>query len=269
MMIRILLVDDHPFYRDGVRAMLAGEPGIEVVAEASTGEEAIALCAGRAADGGEIDVAVMDLSMPGAGGLVAIRRLRSSAPSVRVLVLTMHDDETVLQTLRAGARGYLVKNAGIDELVRAIRAVSDGEVILGRAVAGHLLDHVAENRAAVVVPGLTEREHEVLALLADDLAPVQIARRLGIAPKTVHNYVANLLAKLHARDRAEIAERARAAGFGRADVGEGRGSDPGARAAAYSAPPRPEPQEQDHDSQPRSSHSLSETAWGGVAGASD
>ncbi|WP_336631715.1 MULTISPECIES: response regulator transcription factor [unclassified Microbacterium] len=220
MRIRVLLVDDHPFYRDGVRTMLGEEDGIEIVGEAGTGEEALAWCARSGADA--VDVAVMDLSMPGGGGLAAIRRFAAVAPGVRTLVLTMHDDETVLQALRAGARGYLVKNAEIDELARAIRAVAAGEVILSPAVAGHLLAHVAVGRPATVIPGLTEREHEVLALLADDLAPAEIARRLGLAPKTVHNYVGNVLAKLHARDRAEAAARARAAGLGE------RG-DPGSR----------------------------------------
>lgn len=221
MSIRVLLVDDHPFYRDGVRTMLAAEEGVEVVGEAGTGEEAIAWCADAGSDA--VDVVVMDLSMPGEGGLAAIRRLAAAAPTLRTLVLTMFDDATVFHALRAGARGYLVKNAGIDELARAVRAVADGEVILSPTVAGLVLEHFARRSPSTAVPGLTEREHEVLALLADDLLPAQIARRLGLAPKTVHNYVAVLLAKLHARDRAEAAARARAAGLGERGTPEAPG----------------------------------------------
>ncbi|ALJ20432.1 response regulator [Microbacterium sp. No. 7] len=212
-MIRVLLVDDHPFYREGIRAMLSDESlGVRIMAEASCGEDAVDLVAAQ-----NPDVVVMDLAMPGIGGLEAIRRLRAADPDLPVLVLTMHDDESVFAALRAGARGYLLKDAGIDELVRAVTAVHRGEAIFGPAVARRLTAHFATAPgipASDAFPELTDRERDVLALLADDLGTAAIARRLGLSEKTVYNYVATVLAKLRARDRAEAGQRARAAGLG-------------------------------------------------------
>lgn len=208
-MIRLLLVDDHPFYREGIRALLADHPEVEVAAEAATGEEAIAAVAAHSPD-----VVVMDLAMPGMNGLEATRRLTTADPALPVLVLTMHDDESVVAALRAGARGYLLKDAGIDELVRAVTAVHAGQAILSPSAARRLVDHAATTPAAAAFPELTGREQDVLALLADDLDTATIARRLGLTEKTVYNYVASLLAKLRVRDRTEAARRARAAGLG-------------------------------------------------------
>lgn len=204
------MVDDHPFYREGVRSLLADDEGIEIAAEATDGEAAVALAAS-----GEFDVIVMDLAMPGIGGLEATRRILAADPSAAVLVLTMHDDQTVFAVLRAGARGYLLKHAGVDELTRAITAVHRGEAIFSPAVARRLTAHFARPASSgELFPELTDRERDVLALLADDLDTATIARRLGLTEKTVYNYVATLLAKLRARDRTEAAQRARAAGLG-------------------------------------------------------
>lgn len=217
-MIRVLLVDDHPFYREGIRAMLADdELGVRIVAEAATGEDALTAQAAATEAAQPFDVVIMDLAMPGMGGLEAIRRLTGEDPELPVLVLTMHDDESVFAALRAGARGYLLKDAGIDELVRAVSAVHCGEAIFSPAVSRRLVAHFAHapiRAAADAFPALTDRERDVLALLADDLGTAAIARRLGLSEKTVYNYVATVLAKLRARDRAEAAERARAAGLG-------------------------------------------------------
>lgn len=211
-MIRILLVDDHPFYREGIRAMLADDPEVRLVAIAGSGEEALALVEAEVPD-----VVVMDLTMPGIGGIEATRRLHATAPGLPVLVLTMHDDESVFAALRAGARGYLLKDAGVDELVRAIVAVQRGEAIFSPATARRLLAHFAAAvpaRPTPVFPELTDRERDVLALLAEDLGTAAIARRLGLTEKTVYNYVAVVLTKLRVRDRSEAGRRAREAGFG-------------------------------------------------------
>lgn len=213
-MIRVLLADDHLFYREGVRSMLTGEEhGIQISAEASSGEEAVVLAAH-----GSFDVIVMDLAMPGMGGLEAIRRIVAADPDAAVLVLTMHDDAAVFAALRVGARGYLLKHASVDELARAIVAVHRGEAIFSPAVARRLTAHFSRSEttgeAALLFPELTARERDVLALLADDLGTAAIARRLGLTEKTVYNYVATILAKLRLTDRAHAAARAREAGLG-------------------------------------------------------
>lgn len=213
MPIRILLVDDHPFYRDGIRAMLASEDlGIVLAAEVSSGEEAIRLAVTEAPD-----VIVMDLAMPGIGGLEATRRIIARDPVAAVLVLTMRDDTTVFAALSAGARGYLLKHAGVEELTRAIVAVHRGEAIFSPAIARRLTEHfnrpAATTNTAVTFPDLTARERDVLTLLAQDLDTATIARRLALSEKTVYNYVANILSKLHVRDRAEAGTLARDAGL--------------------------------------------------------
>lgn len=210
--IRVLLADDHPFYREGVRTMFtAQEVGMTLVAEAATGEEAVALTQSAAPD-----VVLMDVTMPGIGGIEATRRITTAHPEVGVLVLTMHDDATVFTALRAGARGYLLKHAGFEELHRAIVAIHHGEAIFSPEIARRITEHFARplRRAVEAFPELTEREHDVLALLSEDLTTASIAHRLGLAEKTVYNYVATILAKLRARDRAEAARRARDAGLG-------------------------------------------------------
>ena len=203
------MVDDHPFYREGVRSLLADDEGIEIAAEATDGEAAVALAAS-----GEFDVIVMDLAMPGIGGLEATRRILAADPSAAVLVLTMHDDQTVFAVLRAGARGYLLKHAGVDELTRAITAVHRGEAIFSPAVARRLTAHFARPASSgELFPELTDRERDVLALLVRGRSNAEIAAALRLSAKTVRNYVSSILVKLGARDRTQAVILAGEAGF--------------------------------------------------------
>ena len=211
--IDIVLADDHRFFRDGVRLLLDGISDIDVVGEATTGEEAAAL-----AESLQPDVVLMDLNMPGGGGIEATRRIVHTSPHVRVLVLTMYeDDDSVFAAMRAGARGYLLKNANPDELVRAIRVVGDGEAIFGPAIARRLMQYFATPRPLVprqLFPELTDREREILALLAAGRSNEAIAEQLYLSLKTVRNHVSNIFGKLQVADRAQAIVRAREAGLG-------------------------------------------------------
>lgn len=212
---RVLIADDHPVYRDGLRMMLASTGEVDVVGTAADGREAVARTAEL-----RPDVVVMDVQMPGLDGIEATRRIVETADPPAVLVLTMHeDDESVFAAMVAGARGYLVKGADQDEILRAIAAVANGEVIFGPALAARVTRHFAElgtaRRPGVVFPELTAREHEVLDLIAAGKSNGEIAARLYLAPKTVRNNVSNVFAKLQVADRAEAIVRARDAGLGR------------------------------------------------------
>lgn len=210
--IRVIVVDDHPLVRTGLKAVLATTSGIEHVGEAEDGERALALAAELLPD-----VMIMDIHMPGMDGIEATRQLLASSPSVAVLVLTMHDDDdTVFAAMRAGARGYLLKGADRDEVTRAIVAVASGEAIFGPAVADRVLRYFASpaRTAPAPFPELTDREREVLHLLASGQNNQRIARDLRLSAKTVANHVANILNKLQAVDRAEAIVRARRAGLG-------------------------------------------------------
>ena len=211
--IEIVLADDHRFFRDGVRLLLDGISDIDVVGEAMTGEEAAAL-----AESLQPDVVLMDLNMPGGGGIEATRRIVHTSPHVRVLVLTMYeDDDSVFAAMRAGARGYLLKNANPDELVRAIRVVGDGEAIFGPAIARRLMQYFATPRPPVprqLFPELTDREREILALIAAGQSNEAIAEQLFLSLKTVRNHVSNIFGKLQVADRAQAIVRAREAGLG-------------------------------------------------------
>jgi DNA-binding NarL/FixJ family response regulator len=211
--IRILLVDDHDFFREGMRGLLATVPGTDVVAEASSGEAAIAVATKL-----QPDVVLMDLKMSGMNGIDATRQIVATSPHVGVLVLTMfEDDDWVFAAMKAGARGYLLKGSNQEEIVRAIRAVGNGEAIFGPGVARRLMryfDTPAPLPASPIVPGLTERETEVLALIAQGLTNQQIADRLFVSVKTVRNHVSNVISKLQVADRAQAALRARDAGLG-------------------------------------------------------
>lgn len=211
--IRILLVDDHDFFREGMRGLLATVPGAEVVAEASSGEAAIALATKL-----QPDVVLMDLKMSGMNGIDATRQIVATSPHVGVLVLTMfEDDDWVFAAMKAGARGYLLKGSNQEEIVRAIRAVGNGEAIFGPGVARRLMryfDAPAPLPASPIFPGLTERETEVLTLIAQGLTNQQIADRLFVSVKTVRNHVSNVISKLQVADRAQAALRARDAGLG-------------------------------------------------------
>ncbi|MEO6998494.1 MAG: response regulator transcription factor [Terracoccus sp.] len=211
---RIIVVDDHPMMRQGLRALVASVPDLEVVGEAGDGDAAC-----REARLVRPDVVVMDLNMPGTNGIEATRAIVAAVPQTRVLVLTMFDDnESVFAAMRAGASGYLVKGAGQGEILRAIRSVAGGEAIFGASVARRMLDFFATGgrRPADLppFPELTEREREVLALIAAGHANHAIAQRLVISPKTVSNHISAIFAKLHVADRAEAIVRAREAGLG-------------------------------------------------------
>ncbi len=199
--IRILLADDHAVLRAGLRALLAAQDDLEVVGEASDGAEAIRLCQTL-----RPDVVVMDIGMPGVSGIDATARIKRDLPSVKVLILSMHDDRGYLrQVLRVGASGYVLKKAADTELLAAIRAAARGEVFLDPALAKALVDEVMEPKAASVEPpALSDREREVLRLLAHGHTNQQVADRLCISVKSVETYKARLMEKLGLKGRAEL-----------------------------------------------------------------
>lgn len=211
--IRVLIADDHPLFREGLRSMLVASPETELIGEAATGDEAIA----EAADL-QPDVLLMDLQMPGTNGIEATRRIRATSPHIAILVLTMFsDDDSVFAALRAGAQGYILKGADRAELLRAIVAVSRGEAIFSPAIAKLLMRHFATLSAEqmpTVFPELTDRERGLLDLIAQGRSNTEIATRLVLSPKTVRNHVSNILSKLHVADRAQAIIRAREAGLG-------------------------------------------------------
>ncbi len=213
MTIRILVAEDHPLFRKGVVALLDSVSDFEVVGEVATGEEAVI----RALEL-QPDVVLMDLKMPGMGGIEATREISRQSPSVRVLVVTLfEDDDSVFMALKAGARGYVLKDADEEEMIRAIRAVGHGETIFSPAVAERVLAFLTAPRPAAheeAFPTLTEREREILALIAEGHNNSEIARRLFLSPKTVGNYVSNIFTKLQVVDRAQAIIRAREAGLG-------------------------------------------------------
>lgn len=213
--LRVLIADDHPVFRDGLRALLESA-GFEVVGEAGAGDEAV-----RLATEATPDVVLMDLHMPGGGGVAATERIvRQGAGRPAVLVLTMFDDDAgVHGAIRAGASGYVLKDAHQDALLRAIRAVAAGEAVFGAGVAPKVLAHLAagERHGALAFPQLTARELDVVDLVARGENNPAIARRLALSDKTVRNHLSNILVKLHAADRAEAIVLAREAGLGRRD----------------------------------------------------
>jgi DNA-binding NarL/FixJ family response regulator len=210
--VRVLIADDHPAFRAGLRLMLAIADDMEVVGEAEDGNRVVELAAEL-----EPDVVVMDLRMPGLDGIEATRRLLATRPDVGVVVLTMFDDDaSVFAAMRAGARGYLLKGAEQDEILRGIRAISAGEAIFGPAIARRVIDHFSTGvgSAKAVFPALTDREREVLELIAAGRGNAVIAHDLCLTLKTVRNHVSNIFAKLQVSDRAAAIVKARDAGFG-------------------------------------------------------
>jgi DNA-binding NarL/FixJ family response regulator len=212
--IRVLLVDDHPAFLEGLALLLGDADTVTVVGKARDGEEALALEAEH-----RPDVVVMDLHMPGMGGIEATRRIRDRRDEVAVLVLTMvEDDDSVFAALRAGAQGYLLKGAGRDDVLRAIDAVHRGDAIFGPGIAERMLGFWSSPPSAPPdpFPELTDREREILELIAQGLNNAEIARRYVLSPKTVRNHISNIFAKLHVADRSHAIVRAREAGLGRA-----------------------------------------------------
>jgi DNA-binding NarL/FixJ family response regulator len=211
--IRVLVADDHPTFRRGLGALLASLPDVELVGEAADGETAVELAGAL-----RPDVVVMDLGMPGIGGVEATRRIVAALPSIAVLVLTMLDeDESVFAAMRAGARGYVVKGADTDDVLRALQSVAHGDAVFGPAVAGRVLSYLTRPLSArdpMLFPELSEREREVLQLMARGLSNGEIARTLVVSPKTVRNHVSNVFTKLQVTDRSEAVLRARRAGLG-------------------------------------------------------
>jgi DNA-binding NarL/FixJ family response regulator len=211
--IRVLVADDHPVFRDGLAMLLGSVDGIDVVGTAANGAEAVE-AAVRLRPG----VVVMDVQMPQLNGVEATRRLTTEAPGVGVVVLTMsEDDGTVFAAVRAGARGYLVKGAEQEEIVRAITTVASGGVVFGATLALRIAEFFAAGppTPTTAFPQLTAREREILELLAAGRSNGQIAAALFLSPKTVRNNVSNVFAKLQVADRAEAIVRAREAGLGR------------------------------------------------------
>ena len=209
--IRVLVVDDHALVREGVRALITSVPEMEFAGEAADGRQAI-----ERAREARPDVVLMDLHMPVLDGISATRTIVSDNRDVAVLVVSMLDDDaSVFAALRAGARGYVLKGAETDELRRAIVSVASGGVIFGPGVAARVLDLFARpERVTAPFPDLTEREREILDHVARGETNGVIARNLHISPRTVANNVSNILTKLHATDRTDIAIRARQAGLG-------------------------------------------------------
>jgi DNA-binding NarL/FixJ family response regulator len=210
--LRVLIADDHPLFRTGMRALLTATPGTEVVGEATTGQEGIELAAAL-----QPDVILMDLQMPGINGIEATRQILHTSPHIRILVVTLfEDDASIFSALRAGARGYILKDAQEEETLRAIRAVGSGEAIFSPAIATRLMDFFAAPRPAVpkeIFPTLTEREREILQMIARGRTNNDIAKELALSSKTVGNYVSNIFSKLQVADRAQAIIRARDAGL--------------------------------------------------------
>ena len=210
--VDVLVADDHPMYREGVAAALHAAAGVRVCAVAATGDEAIAL-ARRLTPG----VVLLDVQMPGLGGIEDLARVRAAAPSARLIALSMHDDaHHVVGAVRAGARGYLVKGAGADEIVTAVLAVAEGAAFFAASVAEHVLACCARSGddATAPFPQLTPREREVLELMARGRATHEIAAATELSPKTVRNLVSSILTKLQVVDRGQAVLLARKAGLG-------------------------------------------------------
>jgi DNA-binding NarL/FixJ family response regulator len=210
--IHVLIADDHTLFRSGLHALLNLFPDIQVVGEASTGEEAV-----TKSEALQPDVILMDIQMPDVNGIEATRRIVHTSPNIGIIVVTMfEDDDSVFSAMRAGARGYILKEAGEEEVLRAIRAVARGEAIFGPAIASRLMHFFAKPNleSNQMFPELTEREREILGLIARGENNAEIAQQLVLSPHTVRNHISNIFSKLQVADRAEAIIRARDAGLG-------------------------------------------------------
>ena len=213
-LLRILIAEDHPLFRKGVISLLSSVPEFEVVGEARTGEEAVMRTAQL-----QPDVVLMDLQMPEVNGTEPTRRILQESPNIRILVVTLfEDDDSVFMALRARARGYVLKDADEEEMVTSIRAVGKGEAIFSSAIATRVLAYFASSPPRGAPPRvsatLTDREREILNLIAQGHPNPSIARHLSLSTKTVGNYVSNIFTKLRVADRAQAIMRAREAGLG-------------------------------------------------------
>jgi DNA-binding NarL/FixJ family response regulator len=209
--ISILIADDHTLFRDGLRALFGSVADIVIAGEAADGETAVAMAEER-----QPDIVLMDIQMPGLNGIEATRRITAASPHIGVIIVTMfEDDDSVFAAMRAGARGYVLKGAGQEEMLRTIRAVARGEALFGPAIAARLATFFNHRQPAnAAFPELTEREIEVLHLLAQGKNNQEIAYRLVITNKTVRNHLSNIFSKLHVADRVQAIIRAREAGMG-------------------------------------------------------
>ena len=210
--IRILIADDHPVFRFGLRALLESQPDMEILGEAESGNEAVHMAISL-----QPDVVLMDINMPELNGIEATQQIGKDAPQVAVLIITMFDDNTVFTAMQSGARGYLLKGAKGDETLRAIRAVANGEVIFSPGVAEQMMAYFAKTMTPTPdapFPDLTDREHDILDLIAQGLTNNAIAEQLVLSPKTIRNHVSNIFSKLQVATRSEAIIKARDAGLG-------------------------------------------------------
>jgi DNA-binding NarL/FixJ family response regulator len=211
--VRVLIADDHTEFRRGLAALLRTDPNLEIAGTAASGADTISLAREL-----QPDLVLMDLSMPEVNGVEATQAIVTASPHIRVLVFTMfEDDDSVFAAMRAGARGYLLKGAGRDEIIRAIRTIVSGGVILGPGIAQRVAGYFSASAAEPLdaFPQLTERERDLLALVAAGKSNATIANQLFLSPKTVRNHVSNIFTKLQVADRAEAIILAREAGIGR------------------------------------------------------
>jgi DNA-binding NarL/FixJ family response regulator len=214
--LRLLIADDQTITRSGLRSLLATQPAIEIVGEARDGAEAIELAASL-----QPDVILMDLRMPGVNGIEATRRIHRASPHIGILVVTVFEDDTsVFPAIRAGARGYLLKNSEQDELLRAIRTVAEGGAIFSPGIAQRVLNYLHPPEPSApqqIFDELSPRERDILELIARGLTNAEIAETLSLSPKTVGNNISNVLVKLQATDRAKLMLMALEAGLGQSD----------------------------------------------------